>query len=316
MLRTGLALWGGVGFTISCGIGHVVVAKFHRWLTHRLRVPRDLGARRTAPGLTGFLERLFFTLAVAVNASDALTAMMAWLALKLAANWQNRPDITDVETRKNYAFSAIVTGFLSMLFAYVGGLIIWHGHRMNSAMELTVDTALGITGVVLGLAAAAMALPPLLQMVYGRPRLEFDCQEFTGSDGKQLIIRIKNQVTNRVLRKLGVERETGELLAYFDIHEQGTNRSVKKDVSAMLQCAPLGEAGILARSLPAFSVGLVVAHTKDQTTWIVDAKGEGNFQELGAGDYTALATIICREQVHHVRKNFKVGDAPHLTFWV
>jgi hypothetical protein len=122
-----------------------------------------------------------------------------------------------------------------------------------------------------------MAAPPLLQMIYGRPRLEFDCQEFTGTDGKQLIIRIKNQVTNRLLRKLGVEREAGDILAYFDIQEQGTNRFVKKDVSALLQCAPLREAGILTRSLPAFSVGLVVVHAKDDTTWIIDAKGEGNF---------------------------------------
>jgi hypothetical protein len=183
-------------------------------------------------------------------------------------------------------------------------------------MQFTVDTGLAVAGVVLAVVAIVMAAPPLLQMIYGRPRLEFDYQEFTGTDGKQLIIRIKNQVTNRLLRKLGVERETGDVLAYFNIQEQGTNRFVKKDVSALLQCAPLREAGILARSLPAFSVGLVVVHAKDDTTWIIDAKGEANFQQIGVGDYTALATIICREQVQHVRRNFKVGAAPHLTFWV
>jgi hypothetical protein len=120
-----LAFW-GLGLTISCGIGHVIVSKFHRWLTHLLGVPRDLDANRTPPGLTGFLERLFFTIAVAVNASDALTAMMAWLALKLAANWQSRTDIPGAEIKKNYTFSAIVTGLLSMLFAYIGGLVICH----------------------------------------------------------------------------------------------------------------------------------------------------------------------------------------------
>jgi hypothetical protein len=95
-----LSVW-GLGFAISCGIGHVAVAKFHRWLTHRLGVPRDLGARRTPPGLTGFLERVFFTLAMAVNTTGVLPTMIAWLALKLAANWQNRDDITgDAETKK------------------------------------------------------------------------------------------------------------------------------------------------------------------------------------------------------------------------
>ena len=120
-----LSVW-GLGFTISCAIGHVAVAKFHRWLTHRLGVPRDLGARRTPLWLTGFLERVFFTLAVAVNTTGVLPAIIAWLALKLAANWQNRDDIDgDAETKKNYKFSAIVTGLLSMLFAYIGGLVIW-----------------------------------------------------------------------------------------------------------------------------------------------------------------------------------------------
>jgi hypothetical protein len=51
-----------------------------------------------------------------------LPAMIAWLALKLVANWQNRDDIKDPLDKTNYKFSAIVTGLLSMLFAYVGGV--------------------------------------------------------------------------------------------------------------------------------------------------------------------------------------------------
>jgi hypothetical protein len=120
------ALVVGLGFTISCLLGHFAVENFHRWLTHRLGVPRDLDAKRTPPWLTGSLERGFFTIAVAVNATGVLPAMIAWLALKLVANWQNRDDIKDPLDKTNYKFSAIVTGLLSMLFAYVGGLVIWH----------------------------------------------------------------------------------------------------------------------------------------------------------------------------------------------
>jgi hypothetical protein len=50
--------------------------------------------------------------------------MIAWLALKLAANWQFREDIKDPVDRTNYKFSAILAGLLSMLFAYLGGLAI------------------------------------------------------------------------------------------------------------------------------------------------------------------------------------------------
>jgi hypothetical protein len=98
-------------------------------------------------------------------------------------------------------------------------------------MQFTVDTDLAIAGVALGLVAIVMAAPPLLQMLYGRPRLDFSFDEFTGpdDDGKQLLIAMKNKRTeSRFLRKIGVERTVGTVLAYFDIQEQGTKRFVKK----------------------------------------------------------------------------------------
>ena len=55
-------------------------------------------------------------------------------------------------------------------------------------------------------------VPPLLQMIYGRPQLEFAADEFTGPDSKanSLIVGIKNQRTgSQLLRTLGVEREIG-----------------------------------------------------------------------------------------------------------
>jgi hypothetical protein len=84
---------------------------------------------------------------------------------------------------------------------------------------------LGIVGIVIGLVALAVAIPPLFQMLYGRPRLEFLTDEFTGPDGKSLLIAIKNQPTrSRFLRKIGVEREIGNVLAYLDIQQQGTGQ--------------------------------------------------------------------------------------------
>jgi hypothetical protein len=192
-------------------------------------------------------------------------------------------------------------------------------------MGFTVDTAVAVAvvGVALGLVAIAMAAPPLLQMVYGRPRLEFAAEEFTGPDGKQLIIGIKNQRTaSRFLRKLGVEREIGNVIAYLDIQEQGTKRFVKKDVFALLHCAPTRESGLLARALPGFSVGVTVVHTRGAQSWVIDARSTDNIGaddysvSIGAGDYTMFATVVCAEQVHKITRNFKVGNDQHLTFWV
>jgi hypothetical protein len=168
-----------------------------------------------------------------------------------------------------------------------------------------------------------MAAPPLLQMAYGRPRLEFAADEFTGPDGKQLIIAIKNQSTrSRLLRRLGVEREIGNVIAYFDVQEQGTKRFLKKDVFGLLHCAPTRESGLLARALPGFTVGITVVHSRGHESWIIDARstdniGAGNYSvSIGAGDYTVLAQIICGEQVHKVTSNFKVSNEQHLTCWV
>jgi hypothetical protein len=124
LLRT-LVVW-VLGFTISLILGHFVVENFHWWLTHRLGVPRDLNEKRTPPWLTGLLERVFFTIAVAMNATGIAPAMMTWLVLKLAANWQYRDDIPNAADKANYKVSAILTGLLSMLFAYVAGLLIMH----------------------------------------------------------------------------------------------------------------------------------------------------------------------------------------------
>jgi len=49
--------------------------------------------------------------------------MMAWLALKLGANWQSRKGMCD-EKRTNYAFSALLAGSVSMMMAAFGGWLI------------------------------------------------------------------------------------------------------------------------------------------------------------------------------------------------
>jgi hypothetical protein len=183
------------------------------------------------------------------------------------------------------------------------------------SMHLTVDTALAVAGIVLALIGILMALPPLLQMFCGRPQLDIAADEFTGPDGKQLLIHLKNRSTSRILRKFGVERTIGNVLGFFDIQEQGTNKFIQKDIAGVMLCAPLKEVGLQVPALPGFSVGMSIVQTKGATTWICDAKAE-TMTRIGVGDYTVFATIFCGEQLHKIRKNFKVGTAEHLTFWV
>lgn len=66
----------------------------------------------------GLIERLFFTLAVAFDVSGSATAMMAWIAIKMAAHWNllGKPDAPG-------ALSIALGGLVSMFFALTGGAI-------------------------------------------------------------------------------------------------------------------------------------------------------------------------------------------------
>src|ERR1700682_1979704 len=56
--------------------------------------------------------------------AGVLPAMITWLVVKLAANWQLREDIPEQRKKANYKFSALLAGLLSMIIALVSGLLI------------------------------------------------------------------------------------------------------------------------------------------------------------------------------------------------
>lgn len=82
--------------------------------------------RRVPPWLTGVIERGFFTVLVAYDVSGAATAMMAWMGLKLATNWNRVGNTQSPELWSAWAFSALIGGIVSLLFAVLGGFI-WGG---------------------------------------------------------------------------------------------------------------------------------------------------------------------------------------------
>ena len=121
----------GAGFGFSLFVGLVVVHYFHEWLKRKLPEITEAHPQKGIPsGITGLIERLGFTLLVIVQPAAAPTAMMGWLGLKMAANWNK--DVTpagavDAEARKTawnrHAFAAILTGLVSMGFAWMGGML-------------------------------------------------------------------------------------------------------------------------------------------------------------------------------------------------
>ncbi|MEE8543035.1 MAG: hypothetical protein V3S94_04195 [Gammaproteobacteria bacterium] len=78
--------------------------------------------------------------------------------------------------------------------------------------------------VVLAALAVVMAFPPLFQMALGRPRLAVEIETDAQGEKRNLIVFLKNRpVTNRLIKKLGVKRETIQSLsAHVQVVEAGS----------------------------------------------------------------------------------------------
>jgi hypothetical protein len=114
-----------VGLFVSMIGGHFVTAIFLKRLRNWMELPDkpfEQPSKEVPPSLTGGVERLFFTTLVGANVDGFPTAMMAWLALKLASNWNHR-DMDNQPGARGLALSALLAGIISMLFALLGGLI-------------------------------------------------------------------------------------------------------------------------------------------------------------------------------------------------
>lgn len=80
---------------------------------------------RIPPWLTGLVERSFFVTLIAnsTNLDGIPEAMIGWLAIKLAINWQ-KLDAQKYPEAQTRGLLALLTGAISLAFAYIGGAII------------------------------------------------------------------------------------------------------------------------------------------------------------------------------------------------
>jgi hypothetical protein len=77
--------------------------------------------KRLSALLTGVVERFVFAVFVGLNIQGIAPGMMAWLGLKLAANWNRTKDGDQVQI--SLALTAALAGLVSMMFAAIGGVI-------------------------------------------------------------------------------------------------------------------------------------------------------------------------------------------------
>ena len=116
------------GFAISLGVAFMAIPWVMEWLR------RDVGEGATLPGedlsgwKVGTFERAFFTVGVAAGMPGVLTAMMLWIAAKMAAHWGSQPqEIHDIEALR---LTALLGSLVSMMFALIGGGVARMGWLM------------------------------------------------------------------------------------------------------------------------------------------------------------------------------------------
>ena len=110
-----------IGLAVSLVIGWPITEGFVFGLRKAQGFEKPAEEKSVPSWLTGMIERLFFTIAVAYNVGGSITAMMVWIAIKLAANWG--PGAGRIDTFRLRIVSSALGGLVSMLFALVGGLI-------------------------------------------------------------------------------------------------------------------------------------------------------------------------------------------------
>jgi hypothetical protein len=141
------------GIWFSFGLGTFVLNRFLNWLRKDIKVVfgerarNELKAGERIPELeseddrqkpwldivVGVIERFIFTVLSAISLKSAIVPMAGWLALKLATSWHKRKDDTRPYIQlliRSLSLSALLAGFLSLFFAFVGGALIGIGIKM------------------------------------------------------------------------------------------------------------------------------------------------------------------------------------------
>ena len=125
------------GLIFSVVVGGVVTALFLYALRGVLGLGdkpklKEKGIKRVPPWFTGAVERFVFTVLIAAGVAGVTTAMMGWLALKLATNWNSNHWKNNPKAHP-FAFTALLAGLVSMFFAALGGLVctgnLWASYR-------------------------------------------------------------------------------------------------------------------------------------------------------------------------------------------
>ncbi len=184
-------------------------------------------------------------------------------------------------------------------------------------MEFT-NFIIGIVALIVALIATAMAVPPFLQLIYGRPevRVRFDATVEQGVN--ILLCNIYNlPVTNFYLKAIGVTRVPTDVFASFDVREHGTNKIIANSFRASLFDGKANVSGLSLTVKPPIPVTFTIVQHGDNGATVHDyAPSQQKILTLSPGEYFADVKIASAEYtVDAVARSFTVDIDKFASHW-
>ena len=115
------------GLLFALVLGHFVVGWFIDWVRTKSGVPTKREGAGVPNEIVGLFERIFAFAVTFANVEGAYALLIAWMAAKLALNWERPPyngaDVKEERLVRVYGISALMAGTLSLSLGVIGGII-------------------------------------------------------------------------------------------------------------------------------------------------------------------------------------------------
>lgn len=177
----------------------------------------------------------------------------------------------------------------------------------------------------IGVAAFLMAAQPLIQVVWGRPKLEADFDDWVDPQGSKFLEAslINIPVTSRWLKRLGVRRDTiGEVTAFFKIFEVGSEREMTDSIAARFRTESDGVRYRVPLPASVYSIkcGIVAQKRGDSHVIVIetpaDQNNSGELTHLQPGTYRVAITFVCGDHIVRAESRLVVNRSASRTHWV
>jgi hypothetical protein len=180
------------------------------------------------------------------------------------------------------------------------------------------DRFIGESGLVISVVALLLAIPPMLQMIFGRPKIRIAVASSFEQGAQLLICSIYNMpIRNWFLNKIGIARSATDVFVLFDVREHGTNKIIANAFRPMLYDSKTSMKGLSLTINPSLPLCFtVVAHDDTGAMTEDHTPSENKRLKLPAGEYFADFKIASGEtRVDAVAQSFTIGTDKEKTHW-